>query len=112
ATEILPWIVAIQGSYQSISERFEDGLISREASKLYEIIEAQQGIDTRSLRAAAGMKAKEQKKYFDNALVELQASMDIVISGVHERINKDGTKSGWNSTSFETMDHWVKNAGI
>ncbi|MEH7308342.1 AlkZ-related protein [Neobacillus drentensis] len=107
--EILPLVKTILGSKESVSKRYKDGLISREALELYTLISEEEGIDTRVLRAKAGMKDKEKKKPFDQALLELQGSMDIVVSGTKEKINASGEKNGWSSTSFETLDYWSKN---
>ncbi|MBV7506640.1 hypothetical protein KW850_15350 [Bacillus sp. sid0103] len=107
--EILPLVKTILGSKESVSKRYKDGLISREALELFTLISEEEGIDTRVLRAKAGMKDKEKKKPFDQALLELQGSMDIVVSGTKEKINASGEKNGWSSTSFETLDYWSKN---
>ncbi|MFK9090852.1 hypothetical protein [Bacillus salipaludis] len=58
------------------------------------------------------MKDKEKKKPFDNALLELQGSLDIVVSGTKAKTNELGEKNGWSSTSFETMDYWAKSNDV
>ncbi|MDP4171137.1 MAG: hypothetical protein Q8906_11055, partial [Bacillota bacterium] len=105
--KLLPFIKAIFGSPRSLESRYRDGLVSREAYTLFTLISEEEGIDTRVLRVKAGMNEKEQKKSFDNALVELQSSMDIVVSGTKEKTNSSGEKNGWSSTSFETMNYWA-----
>lgn len=110
--EILPSVKAILGSESSVKQRYEDGMISKEALKLYSIISEEEGIDTRVLRVKAGMKDKEMKKPFDHALQELQGSMDIVISGTKEKQNELGEKNGWSSTSYETMDNWASKNNV
>jgi hypothetical protein len=106
--EFLPLVSAILGSQHSVAKRYNDGLVSREALELFTLISEEEGIDTRVLRAKAGMKDKEKKKAFDNALLELQGSMDIVVSGTKEKTNVSGEKNGWSSTSFETLAFWSK----
>ncbi|MEH7353451.1 hypothetical protein V7150_07700 [Neobacillus drentensis] len=105
---LLPFVRVVLGSQQPLEKRYEDGLVSREALELYRLIHEEPGIDTRMLRSKAGMKDKEKKKPFDSALVELQGSMDIVVSGTKAKTNELGEKNGWSSTSFETMDYWAK----
>jgi len=107
--EILPLVREVLGSPKSVSERYHDGLVSREAFELFTLISEEEGIDTRVLRVKAGMKDKEKKKPFDQALLELQGSMDIVVSGTKEKTNESGEKNGWSSTSFETLDYWSRN---
>lgn len=107
SSEWFPAYVAAAGSQRSLEERYDSGLCSREALTLLQIIRDNQGIETRELRSLADMKAKEKKTAFDNAVTELQGTLDIVISGVKERHNAAGEKNGWNSTSFETVSHWM-----
>lgn len=112
STELLPFIRAILGSPLSVEDRYRDGQMSREAVELFALIKENEGIDTRVLRVEAGMKDKEKKKLFDNALLELQGSMDIVVSGTKAKTNEAGEKNGWSSTSFETMTYWAKSHRI
>ncbi|MBO0961362.1 hypothetical protein J1P26_16780 [Neobacillus sp. MM2021_6] len=110
--KILPLVRIILGSAQPLEKRYDDGMVSREALELYRLIHEEPGIDTRLLRAKAGMKDKEKKKPFDNALLELQGSMDIVVSGTKAKTNELGEKNGWSSTSFETMEYWAENNDV
>lgn len=112
SSELLPLFRAILGSPLPVSDRYQDGVISREAVELYLLISENEGIDKRLLKVQAGMKDKEKKKAFDNALLELQSSMDIVVSGTKAKTNEAGEKNGWNSTSFETMNYWAENHGL
>ncbi|MFZ7942917.1 AlkZ-related protein [Neobacillus sp. 19] len=107
--ELLPLVKSVLGSNHTLKRRYNDGLVSREALELFGLIHDEPGIDTRLLRAKAGMKEKEKKKPFDLALLELQGSMDIVVSGTKEKTNELGEKNGWSSTSFETLDYWATN---
>jgi hypothetical protein len=108
SSELLPLTRSTLGSPRSVNERYQDGLMSREAVELYTLISENEGIDTRVLRVQAGMKDKDMKKPFDNGLLELQGFMDIVVSGTKAKTNEEGAKNGWSSTSFETMDYWAE----
>ena len=105
--DLLPYFKAVLGSYEKVEERYQKGNISREALTLYRIINDAGVIDTRELRTLAGLREKEYKRMFDNSLLELQGTMDIVISGIKEKTNAEGEKNGWSSTSFETYDSWA-----
>lgn len=105
--DLFPYIQMILTEGKSMQEAFETGLISRTAFALYLLIEQEQGINTRSLRSEAGLKDKSDKKRFDDAVVELQERGYIVISGVSVKLNEQGEQSGWNSTSYETSEHWM-----
>lgn len=103
----LPYFKAVIGHDETVEDRYQKGHVSREALSLSRIISDEGVIDTRELRIRAGLRDKEHKKVFDNGLLELQGSMDIVISGIREKINAEGEKNGWSSTSFETYDSWA-----
>ncbi|QOR64802.1 hypothetical protein IM538_13145 [Cytobacillus suaedae] len=105
--ELLPYVKSVLGSTDSVETRYINGNISKEAFEIYKIISQEAGIDTRTLRIRAGLKESDKKKIFENALLELQGSMDIVISGIQEKVNEEGEKNGWSSTAFETYDSWI-----
>lgn len=107
-----PAFVKAAGSAKELEERYNNGLASREALTLLQVIRANEGIDTRQLRSLGDMKAKEKKTAFDNAVTELQGTLDIVISGVQARQNDLGEVNGWSSTSFETVGHWMEIHGL
>ncbi|MFB9330914.1 hypothetical protein ACFFSY_33655 [Paenibacillus aurantiacus] len=110
--ELFPWVKVILGSNLSIEVRYQQGLISKDALVLYRQIREEEGIETRSLRLKASMHGKEMKKTFERSLLDLQETVDIVISGANEsRILLD-VNSAWKSTSFESTDHWMENVGI
>lgn len=105
--EVLPHVRSVLGSTEPLEKRYSDGLVSRDSLELFKLIREEEGIDTRVLRVKAGMKDKDKKKAFDQALLELQGSLDIVVAGTKEKTNEVGEKNGWSSTSFETMDNWA-----
>lgn len=110
--ELLPFVKVVLGSDKSLKERYEDGLVSRESLELYTLISEDEGIDTRVLRMKAGMKEKEMKRVYDNGILELQGSMDIVVAGSKMKTNESGEKNGWSSTAYETMEFWASNYQI
>lgn len=109
SSELVPWIKAIIGNQPSMKKRYSDGLIDLTVLNISQLIEDNPGIDTRALRVQCGLKATDQKKRYDQAITDLQSSMDIVIPGVKQRFNDNGDKNGWNSTSYETATHWMTN---
>lgn len=110
--EFLPYFKAVISHNETVEDRYQKGHVSREALSLYRIISDEGVIDTRELRTRAGLRDKEHKKVFESALLELQESMDIVISGIKEKTNAEGEKNGWSSTYFETYDSWASKNDI
>jgi hypothetical protein len=110
--ELFPLVKVILGSSLSIDDRYQQGLISKDALVVYQQVSEEEGIETRSLRLKARMHGKEMKKTFEQSLLDLQETMDIVISGAKESRIIIDENSAWKSTSFETTDHWMENVGI
>ena len=62
----------------------------------------------RTIKALGGF-GREDKARFDKAMVELQMSMFITMTGRQQKKNKYGIEYGWNSTVFTTAeDFWEK----
>lgn len=112
AADWFPQVLRLLGSEEDPEKRYRDGLLSKPAWELYQLIRDDEGIETRELRARAGMKSPDQKKEFDQALAELQGQLAIVISGVKEKRNLLGEKNGWSSTSYQTTGDWMRQYGI
>lgn len=55
-----------------------------------------------------GMQRTSDKRAFERSLIDLQSTADIVISGISERLNEHGNKSGWNSTCYMLADNWME----
>lgn len=111
SAELFPLLHAALHDGLTAEERYEEGRMSLAARKIHSAVEEQGGIDTKSLRAAAGLKDKEHKSEYDKALIELQEAAEILIAGISERLNDNGQKNGWNSTCYERTDRWMRQHG-
>ncbi len=84
--DVAPYFYALSENYGQPEEdyliQFEDGLLSREAKLLFEVILADGPIDTVHLRRKAGMTSKASNSSFDRALVQLQRDFKILPVGV------------------------------
>jgi hypothetical protein len=107
AREFFPLVRCVLSPAKTVEERYEAGLLARETLRIYELVGEQDGIDTRTLRKLAGMQDRADKHTFDHALIDLQSSTDLLISGISERLNEHGNKSGWNSTCYMLTEHWM-----
>jgi len=100
---------AVRGALSSgrtTEERYEDGLLSHTAFRLYKLLLSEGNVDSRNLRKLAGLDAKEDKREYEKSLVELQNFGDVVITGAKESDNA----SGWSSMCYELADSWLSQA--
>jgi len=109
---VFPLVKCLLASPQTVKERYAAGLLARSTEQIYEIIQHNHGIEVRVLRKLVGMQDKTDKTAFDHALIDLQNTADIVISGVAENRNDNGNKSGWNGTCYMLAEHWMEEHGI
>ncbi|UVI33023.1 AlkZ-related protein [Paenibacillus spongiae] len=102
--DFFPVVKTILASDRTVEERYQDGLLSASAYRIYKILREQGNVDSRQLRKQAGLDTKESKKEYDRALIELQNQGDVVITGSQESDNE----SGWSSMCYELSDDWMK----
>jgi len=112
AREVFPLLKCLLASSQTVQERYAAGLLARSTVQVHEIIQDNHGIEVRALRKLAGRQEKADKHAFDHALIDLQNTADIVISGVAENRNDQGHKSGWNGTCYMLAECWMEEHGI
>jgi len=102
--QLFPVVRTIFTSNKDVHERFNDGLMSRAAYHIYNIIKEHEMIDSRNLRKEAGLGAKEDKKEYERSLVELQNSGDIVITGA---VKQNEEVAGWSSMCYQPSELWL-----
>jgi hypothetical protein len=110
--EIFPLVRCLLTPSETVADRYEAGNLAKPAARIYECIRENEGIDVRTLRILTGMQHASDKRTFDRSLTDLQSTADIVISGVSERLNEHGNKSGWNSTCYMLADSWMDLHGL
>ncbi len=97
---------------ETVEERYAAGLLAKPTLRIYNCIRENDDIDVRTLRTLTGMQHSSNKNAFDRSLTELQNTAEVVISGISERLNSQGNKSGWNSTCYMLADNWMERHGI
>jgi hypothetical protein len=112
ARDLFPLVKCLLTSPQTVKERYAAGLLARVSVQIYEIIQQNHGIEVRQLKKLAGMQGKADKNDFDQTLIDLQHSADIMISGTAENRNDQGNKSGWNGTCYMVAEQWMEEHGI
>lgn len=94
-----PYFLAARRRGQSFAEEYEDGLISHNAKKIYEIICANGTLPLHAIKQIGGF-GKEDKSKFDRAIVELQMKMYLTMCGTQQKLSQKGEEYGWSSTVF------------
>ena len=110
--QLFPLIRGMLSPSEKVADRYAAGNLAKSTTKIYECICENDGIDVKRLRVLTGMQQTSDKRAFDRSLIELQSTTDIVISGISERLNEHGNKSGWNSTCYMLADHWMKRYSV
>ncbi len=84
----LPAVYALSPNYGEIEdylEAYEDGLLSKEAKLIYEVLLAEGAMPTSTLRKACNMGGGgDNARRFDRAIVELQTGLKIVKAGISD----------------------------
>ncbi len=107
--ELFPLVKCLLSPAKSVEERYRAGTLARATVRVYEVIAEQAGVDVKELRKLADLRRAEDKREFERALLDLQSTADIVISGVAGgRLNAQGNKSGWNSACYMLAAHWME----
>jgi hypothetical protein len=112
ARGVFPLVKCLLASPQTVQERYAAGLLARSTVQIYEIIQHHHSIEVRALRKLASMQDKADKQAFDHALIDLQNTANIVISGVAENRNDQGKQSGWNGTCYMLAERWMEEHSI
>jgi hypothetical protein len=105
--EMFPLMRCLLAAPETVEERYAAGVLAKPTLRIYECIQENDGIDVRTLRKLTGLQQTSNKHTFDRSLTDLQSTGDIVISGISERLNEHGNKSGWNSTCYMLADNWM-----
>lgn len=105
--EIFPIVQCALAPGETVEERYAAGLLAKSTLRIYNCIAENDAIDVRMLRTLAGMQHTSDKSAFDRSLNELQNAAEVIISGISERLNAQGNKSGWNSTCYMLADNWM-----
>ncbi|HKV58041.1 MAG TPA: hypothetical protein VJO32_07155 [Ktedonobacteraceae bacterium] len=110
--EIFSIVHCLLAQAEMVEERYAAGLLAKSTLRIYNCIRENDDIDVRTLRKLTGMQHSSDKSAFDRSLNELQNTAEVVISGISERLNPQGNKSGWNSTCYLLADTWMERHGI
>lgn len=109
--EWYPYFLAVRREGEDFFEKYESGIISHTAKRIYEIISREGEVALHQLKQLGNFK-KEDNSAFERAMAELQMGMFITICGRTRKLNKYGMSYGWNSTVFCTVERFWEERGV
>ena len=103
--EWYPYFLKIRRGNISFAEKYAEGAASREAKRIYEVLEENDSLPVHTLKHLAGFSGGDKAK-FDRGLVELQTGMFITMCGRQQKRSRLGEEYGWSSTVFCTTERF------
>jgi len=101
--DLYPQFLAVRRQGLSFKETYDDGCMSYETKRIYEVIASEEQIPIHLLKEKTGF-GKENQSAFDRALVELQMKLFVTLSGHQRKVSKTGDEYGWSSTVLTTTE--------
>lgn len=100
-----PYFLAVRRGGDSFADVYEQGTVSGEAKRIYEIIAGEGQVPLHEIKRIGGF-TKETASKFDRALVFLQMQMFVTMCGSQQKLDRYGMGYGWNSTAFCTVEEF------
>lgn len=101
-----PYFLAVRRQNRSFDDLYQDGAISNDAKRVYDVVREHGPVPLHSLKALANLAQKEHKSRFDRALTELQTGLFITMCARQQKQSKTGESYGWFSTVFTTVENY------
>lgn len=98
----IPAFIAARRDNRSFYELYSDGLISRDAKRIWDMFDMRAEWTHQELKSAAGFNGRGRE--FEAAVTELQGWFFLCVPGQSRRINKKGEPYGWLCNDFGRMD--------
>lgn len=92
--EWYPYLAAYRRDGYDFESRYEDGLVSRKAKMIIDVLEKPEMLLSNDIKTAAGF-GKDGEKGFEGALSSLQMLTYITVRGFRKRSNKHNEEYGW-----------------
>ncbi|MDR1329143.1 MAG: hypothetical protein LBK23_06045 [Oscillospiraceae bacterium] len=101
--EWYPYFVAARRDSRTFDESYYDGLVSRPAKRVFEVLSSNAALPTREIKRLGGF-GREERSAFDRALRELQNMLFITICGSGRKISGAGDEYGWDEMLYCTSE--------
>lgn len=109
--EWYPYFFAVRRAGVPFAELHQQGTVSNEAKRIYEIVLHEGPIPLHEIKRMCGF-SKEEKSRFDRTMTELQMKMFITMCGRQQKLDRYGIGYGWSSTSFCTVEKFWAQRGV
>ena len=104
--EWYPYFLAARQGGRGLREAYADGMVSRMAKRMYDLLQGEGAMPVHELKARLGV-GKEDKSAYERALVELQMGLYITLCGQAQKVSRMGESYGWHSNMLCTAeDFW------
>ncbi len=97
--EWYPYFYAVRRGKAQFYEAYEEGNISNQAKKIYDVIDEYKELPLHLIKQYGGF-GSDEKTRFDAAITELQMKFYITMCGRSRKKSKKGEEYGWSSTVF------------
>ncbi|HPF88513.1 MAG TPA: hypothetical protein PK537_10735 [Candidatus Limiplasma sp.] len=101
-----PYFLTVRRQNKSFSQAYQDGTVSFEAKRIYDVISEHGAVPLHSIKLLSGLNQKEDKSRFDRALTELQMRMFITMCARQQKRSKTGEAYGWYATVFTPVEQY------
>jgi len=106
--KMFPYFYRAYHPQRTLEELYDDGEISFEGCKIYQLICQYGRMNTAEIRHAMCVTKKKGSSKIDRAIVELQKKFFISVAGSEHKINKFGQSYGWRVMSYALTDDFYK----
>jgi hypothetical protein len=111
AQEFYPYFLALRRGGGEFEDEYADGLISRHAKRIYDVVRENGELPLHEIKALGGF-GRDEKSKFDSALTELQMRLYLTICNARRRTNAKGEESGWETTMFCTTEQFWEDTDV
>lgn len=101
--EWYPYLASYRRDGYDFDSRYEDGLISRRAKLVMDVLEREEEMMSNELKAAAGF-GKGGEKGFEGTITNLQMLTYIAVKRFQRRRNKKNKEYGWSIAVYTTSE--------
>lgn len=102
--EWYPYLAAYRRDGYDFDSRYEDGLASRRAKRIIDVLMQQEELLSNELKAMAGF-GKEGEKGFEGSMSLLQMQTYITVKSFKRKKNKKNEEYGWSIASFTLSEN-------